>query len=455
MSSTIPAINTMPHSLHVTRIDEVVARVAQCTAIADAYDGAGVWIHRCTTTELDRQINRLDGMIAQGLSLPLLGYVMAVKDNIDVAGLPTTAACPAFSYTPQVSATVVQKLCDAGAVLLGKTNMDQFATGLVGTRSPYGACENFHNRKYISGGSSSGSAVAVAAGMCDFSLGTDTAGSGRVPAMFNGIIGLKPTRGLLSLAGVVPACRSLDCVSIFAKQIDLANQVMRIAEGFDPLDIYSRKPGEITTTYSGTFPNGVRFGVPASDDLEFFGNDGARALFATAINRLAHVGHQRVQIDFGSFIQAAQLLYDGPWIAERLAAIHEFYSSHADQMLPVTRNIIAQAEKLTAVDTFGGMYQLAACRRQTRDQWVNMDVLVLPTAGTCYTIEQVNADPVQLNKNLGYYTNFVNLLDLCALAIPAGVMKETGVPFGITLVAPAGNEQTLAEVAKSFAGEAL
>ncbi len=428
--------------------------VDACLERADAYGGKGVWIHRCSRNEIGEQLDRLSGLLAESRSLPLLGVTIAVKDNIDVAGLPTTAACPAFSYTPQVSAPVVQRLCDAGAIVLGKANMDQFATGLVGARSPYGACENFYDRRYISGGSSSGSAVAVAAGMCDIGLGTDTAGSGRVPAGFNNLVGLKPSRGLISTCGVVPACRSLDCVSIFARDVDTAEHVMEIAESFDPVDIYSRRRAEITTTQNVNVGNGFRFGIPRNADLEFFGDAQQERCFFDAVERVEHIGGARAAIDYGPFCETAQLLYEGPWVSERLAAIQEFYERGGGQMLPVIRTIISKAEKLTAVDAFRGIYQLAALRKEARKQWAQIDVLVLPTTGTIYTIDQVLADPIQLNRNLGYYTNFVNLLDLCAVAIPAGFRPDK-LPFGITLVAPAGNEQTLLEIAKRFAGAAL
>jgi allophanate hydrolase len=363
--------------------------------------------------------------------------------------MPTTAACPAFSYVPQVSAAVVQKLCDAGAIVVGKTNLDQFAAGLVGTRSPYGACENFYDRTYVSGGSSSGSAVAVAAGLCDFSLGTDTAGSGRVPAAFNNLVGTKPSRGLISTAGLVPACRSLDCIALFTRDLPTAKRVLDVCEGFDANDIYSRPRSEITTTYTVPRVGDVRIGVPAPDDLEFFGDAEAQALFQAAHRKLLFLGGKPATIDYGPFNETAQLLYEGPWVAERLAAIEDFFDRHAHEILPVTRTIIGGAEGLDAMDVYHGIYQLQALKRLVRQQWQTMDVLLLPTTGTIYTIEQVNADPIGLNRNLGYYTNFVNLLDLCALAIPAG-FRENGLPFGITLLAPAGNEATLFELSQRF-----
>ena len=444
--------NTMTTLAEITppTLDDVARHVAVQKAAADKYQGKGVWIHRCTAAEIDSQITRLAGLHAEKRNLPLMGMTMAVKDNIDVAGMPTTAACPAFSYVPQVSATVVQKLCDAGAIVVGKTNLDQFAAGLVGTRSPFGACENFYDRSYVSGGSSSGSAVAVAAGLSDFALGTDTAGSGRVPAAFNNLIGTKPSRGLLSTSGIVPACRSLDCVAIFSRDLQTSRRVLDVAEGFDPSDIYSRSRSEITTAYA-KMPTELRVGVPARDDLEFFGDAEADSLFSTAHRRLVACGGQTVTVDYGPFNETAQLLYEGPWVAERLAAIEDFFERHSNEMLQVTRSILGGAEGLSAMAVYHGLYQLAALKRLVRHQWQHMDVLLLPTAGTIYTIDQVNADPVALNRNLGYYTNFVNLLDLCALAIPAG-FRGNGLPFGVTLMAPAGNEATLFDAAQRFAG---
>ena len=435
------------------KLEAAAARVQDFVRRADEYDGKGVWIRRCTPAEIDAQLARLAGQIAERRDLPLLGMTVAVKDNIDVAGLPTTAACPAFAYTPQVSAPVVRALTDAGAIVVGKTNMDQFATGLVGTRSPHGACENVFDRAYVSGGSSSGSATAVAAGLCDFALGTDTAGSGRVPAAFNNIYGLKPSCGLLSTAGIVPACRSLDCVAVFAATTALAKKVMRIAEAFDADDIYSRSRNELCTTYASHLPSDFRVGVPDDDDLQFFGNEEYERLYADARARFEAAGALPATIDFGPFNETARLLYEGPWVAERLAAVSEFFDRHPEELLPVTRSIIGGAESVTGVDTFRGLYNLAACRRQAQHEWERMDVLLLPTAGTIYTIAEVEADPVTLNRNLGYYTNFANLLDLCCLAIPAG-FTASGLPFGVTLMAPAGNEAALFAAADRFAGVA-
>jgi len=382
--------------------------------------------------------------------LPLYGVPFAVKDNIDVAGAATTAGCPAYGYRPKAHAPVIQALIDAGAIPVGKTNLDQFATGLVGTRSPHGACSSVYDSRYISGGSSSGSAVAVASGQAAFALGTDTAGSGRVPAAFNNLVGLKPTRGLLSTNGVVPACRSLDCVSIFARTCHEAHTVWLAARGFDPADPYARepRPGEGAAPWAG---GSFRFGVPPAGQLEFFGDEEAAALYARALDGLERIGGIKVEIDFALFRAAAELLYAGPWVAERLAAIEPFLEAHAADMNPVVRDIIAGARRYTAVDAFKAEYRLRELRRQTEREWARIDLLALPTTGTIYTHEAVAADPVRLNTNLGYYTNFVNLLDLAAVAVPAG-FHANGLPFGISLIGPAFTDEGLLAVAGRFEG---
>ena len=384
-------------------------------------------------------------------NLPLSGLTFAIKDNIDLAGVPTTSACPAYAFTPAQSAPVVQRLIDAGAVPIGKTNMDQFATGLVGTRSPYGACSSVFDERYISGGSSSGSAVAVATGQVNFALGTDTAGSGRVPAAFNNLVGLKPTRGLLSTSGVVPACRSIDCVTILTRTCAEASKVFDVARAFDPTDPYSRVP----TAGQGAAPwatGPFRFGVPAAAQLEFFGDEEAAALYQKAIADLELLGGTKVEIDFALFRAAADLLYSGPWVAERLAAIGPFLEDHGADMNPVVRDIIAGARRFTAVDAFNAEYKLRELRRATESEWTRIDVLVLPTTGTIYTHEAVAADPVKLNTNLGYYTNFVNLLDLAAVAVPAG-FRPNGLPFGISLIGPAFTDPGLLALAARYLRE--
>jgi allophanate hydrolase len=401
--------------------------------------GQPVWIHLIPEAE---SLARLEALGPRSESLPLYGMTFAIKDNIDLAGVPTTAACPEFAYVPEKSAGVVERLLAAGAIPIGKTNMDQFATGLVGTRSPYGACSSVYDKRYISGGSSSGSAVAVAAHLVDFALGTDTAGSGRVPASFNNIVGFKPTRGALTTSGVVPACRTLDCVCIFAEDAAMAERIFEVAVGFDPEDAYSRVPGQ-----AREWPvSGFRFGVPAEETLRFFGDESAVRLYRDAIARFEKKGGKKVEFDYSPFHEAAQLLYSGPWVAERLAAISDFAQAHPEALHPVTGKIILSAASLSAVDTFGAMYKLAALARRAEREWERMDFMLLPTAGAAYTHEEVAAEPFALNTNLGYYTNFVNLLDLAALAIPAG-FRSNGIPFGVTLIGPAWSDAALLDTA--------
>jgi len=404
-----------------------------------------VWISRLSREQVLNLAEKAKISPPSGLR----GTTFAIKDNIDLAGLPTTAACAEFAYTPAVSATVVQRLIDAGAVPLGKTNLDQFATGLVGVRSPYGVPVNLYGDAYIPGGSSSGSAVAVAAGLCNFALGTDTAGSGRVPAAFNNLVGLKPTRGLLSTRGVVPACRTLDCVSIFTRSIADAAEVLSVAAAYDPEDPYSRPAAP--PTIDETWP--PRIGVPRPEQLEFFGNADAEKLFAATVARWQSLGAKIVEIDFQPFLDAARLLYEGPWVAERYAAIREFIEKKPDALHPVTRKIIESAKSLTATSAFEATYKLAALRRQAEAIWTDIDVILTPTAGTIYTVAEVEADPIRLNSNLGYYTNYLNLLDLCAVAVPAGFLPDK-MPWGVTLVAPAFCDDRILRLGAKLLSEA-
>ena len=406
----------------------------------------GVWIALVPEAESLAKAAELDALPSSSKkSLPLFGIPFAIKDNIDLAGLPTTAACPDFAYTPKQSAPVVAKLIAAGAIPIGKTNLDQFATGLVGVRSPYGACENAFDPKYISGGSSSGSAVAVALGQISFSLGTDTAGSGRIPAAFNNLVGLKPTKGILSTRGVVPACRSLDCVSIFALNCEDAASVFEVASGFDPEALYSRKQAEIQRLNSKTFT----FGVPRGDQLQAFENPDYPRLFEDAIDRLTKLGGTKVELDFSPFREAAELLYSGPWLAERWVALKDFMEKHPNSLVPVTKTIIAKGANFSAADAFAAQYKLEDCRRRAQFEWDKMDLMLTPTASAHYTIAQVEADPIALNSRLGFYTNYVNLLDCCGLALPAG-FDAGKMPFGITLIASAFQDGFLAEIGTRF-----
>lgn len=379
--------------------------------------------------------------------LPLWGLPFAIKDNIDLAGAPTTAACPAFAHTPAKSAAVVEKLVEAGAIPIGKTNLDQFATGLVGVRSPYGVPANSFDPRYVPGGSSSGSAVAVAAGLVSFSLGTDTAGSGRVPAGFNNIVGLKPTKGLLSTTGLVPACRSLDVISIFALTVPDALAATRAAAGFDAADPYSRRcTGDLDRRAA---PRSFRFGVPKAPLLEFFGDSEAARVYEDALTRLEKLGGIRVEFDYAPFKATADLLYDGPWVAERYAAIETLMRDNPDALFPTTRAVIANAAKYDAVATFKALYRLEALRREASAVWNDIDVMALPTSGTIFTLDQLKAEPVLNNTRLGYYTNFVNLLDLAGLAVPAG-MRQDGLPSGITFIGPAWADASLAALGEAF-----
>ncbi len=380
-------------------------------------------------------------------SLPLYGIPVAVKDNIDVAGLPTTAACPAFKYNATNDATAVAKLRAAGAIIIGKTNLDQFATGLVGVRSPYGVPKNLFNPELIPGGSSSGSGVAVGAGLVPLALGTDTAGSGRVPAGINNIVGLKPSLGLISTHGVVPACRTLDCISIFALTVDDAWAALGAMAGPDAADSYSRHRPVGTP---GSMPAHVTLGVPLAGQRLFFGDKQYEAGYNAALERLAKLGCEIVDVDIEPFYETARLLYDGPWVAERTITARSLLASAPDAIHPVTKEIILSGLRPTAIDAFAAFYKLERLRRVADYIFAHqVDVLALPTAPTTYTVRQVLADPIQLNSRLGTYTNFVNLLDLCGLALPA-FMTEGHVPFGITLLAPGGNDARLAEIGRVF-----
>jgi allophanate hydrolase len=377
---------------------------------------------------------------------PLLGVPVAVKDNIDALGLPTTAACAAFSYMPAHDSTAVARLRAAGAIVIGKTNLDQFATGLVGVRSPYGIPVNPVRSDLIPGGSSSGSAVAVSAGLVPLALGTDTAGSGRVPAMLNNIVGLKPSLGLISNAGLVPACRTLDAISVFSLTVDDAMAALNVMAGPDGADPFSRnRPlGALAA-----FPTKLRLGVPRNGQLIFFGDRASENAYGEALQRWKALGATLVEFDLEPFYETARLLYEGPWVAERYLVIRDLLASSPDAIHPVTREITAPGSRLTAADTFASLYRLQALRRIAERTFANIDALVLPTAPTAYTTAQVLANPIELNSRLGTYTNFVNLLDLCGLALPSA-MRNDGIPFGITLLAPAGEDAKLASIGRVF-----
>jgi allophanate hydrolase len=420
-----------------TLVEQIRTRIAEHAA-------DNIWIHVLSDAELAPYLARLSE--ADPETLPLYGIPFAIKDNIDLAGVPTTAALPELAWTPERSATVVERLIAAGALPIGKTNLDQLATGLVGTRSPYGTVPNAFDPEYIAGGSSSGSAAAVAHGLASFALGTDTAGSGRVPAALNNLVGIKPTRGIVSTRGLLPACRTLDCVSLFTLDLADAGMLMRIAVGFDPEDAFSRPaPLPMPSTANRGTNAPVRFGVPAQ--LEWFGDTVSARLFEATVSRLSALGGKAVSIDFTPFVEAARLLYEGPWVAERYAAIEDWIRTRPETLHPVTRAIIEPAAEARAVDAFKAQYRLAEIKRRTDALWPDLDCIITPTIATPYRIAEVDAEPIRLNSNLGYYTNFMNLLDLAAVAVPAG-MRPDGLPFGVTLVGPAFSDAVLARLAE-------
>jgi allophanate hydrolase len=430
---------------------ELLARLEDARARAAAAVGLGIWIHLCPPARWAEQLATLQARLAETLDpaalrrrYPLLGVPFAVKDNIDIAGEPTTAACPAFRHIAERSATVVQRLLDAGALWLGKTNLDQFATGLVGTRSPYGRPASVADPARISGGSSSGSAVAVARGIAAFALGTDTAGSGRVPAGFNGLVGLKPTPGRVSTTGVLPACRTLDCVSVFAHTVDDAALVLAVIEGADAADPYSDfSPGP------GHLPAGLRLGVPARPQVDEA--SGYAAAWQAALAHARGLGHELVEIDFTPLHEVAALLYDGPWVAERHAACRVLFDQQGQALDPTVRRVIARALEFSATDTFIAQYRLRELQCALQPLWQDVDALLVPTAPTHPTFAEVDADPVGVNARLGTYTNFVNLLGWCALAVPAAPTAG-GLPFGVTFIARGGLDVTLQHAARRWLG---
>jgi len=406
-------------------------------------DDTNAWISLRSKDAVRKECAQLQSPAEQ----PLYGIPFAIKDNIDTSVLPTTAGCPAYAYQPDEDAAVVEMLRAAGGLLIGKTNLDQFASGLVGTRSPYGACRNVYNDAYISGGSSSGSAVAVARNHVSFALGTDTAGSGRVPAALNGLVGFKPTRGRVSTAGVVPACKTLDCVSVFAQSCQDALGIVSVMSGDNPEDPYSRDFYPVESDFDTVDLSSLTVGIPDASGLEFFGDESAEALFDSAVETIeSHFGGLN-RVDFSVFTETAELLYGGPWVAERLAAIESFYEDNLSALHPVVREIIARGETYSAVETFNAFYRLeslkADCEKLISAH--DLDLLITPTTGTVYTIKEIHDQPIERNSTLGYYTDYVNLLDLAAVSIPAGQFPE-GPGFGLTLLGPAGTDQLLATI---------
>ena len=424
-------------------VTSAVAIAEQTLARLAAYDAVQpqIWISRASPDALIEAARAIDARIAAGEVLPLAGVPFAVKDNIDVAGFETTAACPAFAYTPNGSATVVERLLAAGALCIGKTNLDQFATGLNGTRSPYGSPRNAYNLAYVSGGSSSGSSSAVAAGLVAFALGTDTAGSGRVPAAFQHLIGFKPSKGRWSNRGVVPACRTLDCVTVFTDDTRDARLVDSVVAGFDAADAYSRPLTDHPITAR-------TIGVPRRDQRMFFGDLESEYLYDHALEKLADLG-TIVEIDYAPLQEAAQLLYSGPWVAERTAAIFDLLTSNPDAIDPSVREVVTPGREISAVDLFNGIYRLADLKRHADTLWQSIDLMAFPTTGTTYRVAELAAAPIALNSALGFYTNFVNLLDMAALAVPAGT-RANATGFGITLIGPAHTDRALLDLADEY-----
>jgi allophanate hydrolase len=418
--------------------------VAAAYAHIRAVDDPGIFLHLAPEAEVQAAAARLPAF--DPARFPLWGVPCAVKDNIDVAGMPTTAACPAFAYRPDRSATAVEKLIAAGALIIGKTNLDQFATGLVGVRTPHPVPRNAFDPARVPGGSSSGSAVAVAQGIVAFALGTDTAGSGRVPAGLNDLVGLKPSVGAISARGMVPACRTLDCISVFARTVDDAFAAYAVMRGFDAEDNYSRVVPADTPT-EATLPR--RIGVPDAASLMFFGDHAMQAAYQASLARLKPLADEIVEIDLSPFLAVAKLLYDGPWVAERHAAMRAFLATHAENVHPVTRAIVTSAGKFSATDAFEGLYRLAELRRTTEPTWSRIDALAVPTAPIFPTLAELKTDAIGPNSRLGTYTNFVNLLDLAALAVP-GPFRADGLPAGLTFIGPRGSDAALARFGGAF-----
>ena len=377
---------------------------------------------------------------------PLWGIPFAIKDNMDAAGVPTTAACPAYTYEAERDAFVVETLRRAGAILIGKTNLDQFATGLVGTRTPYPPPRNALDPAIVPGGSSCGSAVAVARGLVSFALGTDTAGSGRVPAALNGIVGLKPTLGAFSNTGVVPACRTLDAVSVFALTVEDAHEVFRIAAKFDPHDPYARP---VSASAIAVPPPRFRVGVPNVETREFFGDDLQAASFHAALGEIAALGGIIVDMDFGPFFEVAAMLYQGAWVAERHAVVQTLLGEDPDALYPVTREIIEQATRFSATDAFRGFYRLQELRRRAGALVDSVHLLCVPSIPTFYSVADVDADPLGPNSRLGTYTNFVNLMDMCGIAVPT-TPRADGRPGSVTLLATAARDAQIAGIARAL-----
>jgi len=424
----------------VSVAEETLGRIARYDAIQPQ-----IWISKSTQDDMIAAARAVDARIGAGEHLPLAGVPFAAKDNIDVAGLETTAACPAYGYRPDTSATVIERLLAAGAICVGKTNLDQFATGLNGTRSPYGSPRNAYNLAYVSGGSSSGSAVAVAAGLVPFALGTDTAGSGRVPAAFQHLIGFKPSKGRWSTKGLVPACRTLDCITVFTNDTANARLVDKIVAGYDPDDPYSKSLADVAIGRRA-------IGVPRRNQRVWFGDGEAEYLYDRALETFAGLADV-VEIDLAPLQEAAQLLYGGPWVAERAAAMAKILATNPEAVDATVRTVVEPGTSISAVELFNGLYRLAELKRHADALWTQIDLLAFPTTGTTYRVAELLAAPIALNSNLGFYTNFVNLLDMAAVAVPAGI-RANATGFGITLIGPADSDRSLLDAADAYLSSA-
>jgi allophanate hydrolase len=437
----VPRLSTIL-SDHLSGARRPSQTIAACYAAIRAHDDSAIFIAVLPEDEAMAQALRLEQEGPRGRAL--WGVPVAVKDNIDDANFPTTAACPAYAYRPERDSTVVARLKAAGAIIIGKTNLDQFATGLVGVRSPYGVPRNALRPDLVPGGSSSGSASAVAAGIVPVALGTDTAGSGRVPAGLQNIVGLKPSLGLVSTAGVVPACRTLDCVSIFALDIDDAFHALQAIAGPDEADAFSRS---LRLGSLGAVAPGTRIGVPREQDLDFGGDDAARAAFAAAVARMNALGFTTTEIDYTPFLETAKLLYEGPWVTERWLVVRDLLKRDPHAIHPVTRAIVETGAARTADEFFVARYKLADLARAARLALEGIDILMTPTAPRPVTLAEIEADPIGANSMLGRYTNSVNLLDMAALAIPS-TLERDGLARGVTLIGPSGSDALLASLGR-------
>jgi allophanate hydrolase len=439
--------NTFPLDLSSLRLAYSEGKATPTDAVdaclaATALQGTeGIWIHLRDAAQLRAEARALEGRFAHGERPPLYGVPFAVKDSIDVAGVPTTVACPDYAYVPEHSAPVIDALCAAGAIFMGKVNLDQFATGLVGVRSPYGIPPNAFDARYVTGGSSSGSAAAVTRGQVSFALATDTAGSGRVPAAFNNVVGFKPSRGLLSATGLVPACRSIDCMTVIALTCEDARAVAQVACGFDSRDPFSRAEAR-TFSWAGQRPaRGARIAIPRPADRVSC-DDATERSFSDACVHLEAMGYVLEEVDMTPFFEVGALLYEGPWVSERLAGLEAFVQEHPQSVLPVVRTILAFGDRYRATDAFRGVHRLAELKQAIAPMWESIAALVVPSVPRHPRIDEVLADPIAENARLGKFSTFGNLLDMAGVAVPTG-FRQDGLPSGVTLLGPWGRDPQL------------